>query len=325
MAKMRLNKSVLINAPKAQIWPVLTEDHLTRQWYAAFSPGTHAITDWQPGSKALFKDDTQSGMAGVILVHDPLSEISLEYRGIITDGKEDYESDEAVQFNGYFESYKLYEDAGKIRLEIICDISSEYLEIISEAWDHALEMIRVLAETQTTKIMDTRQLLLELDQSEHDFYAILASFEPEQINVVPFTGSWTAGQVAEHILLSESGIPETLLGSTAPTERPVAQFVPVIESIFLDFTAHYQSPDFIIPSPGPHDHEELLKAFKTNRAGIRNLAATIDLSLTCTDFAFPQIAELTRWEWLQFVLCHSQRHTRQLRNIFEKVAEQVEG
>lgn len=325
MSKMRLNKSVLIDAPKAQIWPVLIEDNLTRQWYAAFSPGTHAITDWQPGSKALFMDNSQSGMAGVILVNEPLSEISLEYRGIITDGKEDYESDEAKQFSGYYESYKLSEEAGKTRLDIVCDISSEYLGVISEAWDHALETIRVMSETQTTKIMDTRQLLLELDQTEHDFHAILASFEPEQINVVPFEGSWTAGQVAEHILMAESGIPETLLGSTAPTERPIAQFVPVIESIFLDFTAKYQAPEFIIPSSGPHDQQELLNAFKTNRARIRNLADTADLSLTCTDFAFPQVAELTRWEWLQFVLCHSKRHTRQLRNIFEKVAEQVEG
>jgi hypothetical protein len=173
--------------------------------------------------------------------------------------------------------------------------------------------------------MDTHQLLLELDQSEQDFYAILASFDPEQINSVPFEGSWTAGQVAEHILMSESGIPETLLGSTSISNRPVAQYVPVIESIFLDFTAKYQSPEFIIPSSGPHDQQELLNAFKEERAVIREIAATEDLTLTCMDFEFPQVAHLTRWEWLQFVLCHSKRHTRQLRNIFAKVTEQVEG
>lgn len=167
--------------------------------------------------------------------------------------------------------------------------------------------------------MDRTQLLHDLDQSEQDFYAALASFRPHDVNRVPFEGSWTAGQVAEHILLAESGIPETVLGSTGETNRPVAQYVPVIESIFLDFTARYQAPEFIIPSAGPHNQQQLLDAFTAERAAIREIAANEDLTLTCTDFEFPQIAHLTRWEWLQFVMCHSKRHTRQLRNIFEKV------
>lgn len=174
-------------------------------------------------------------------------------------------------------------------------------------------------ETKPTQAVDRKQLLLELDQTEQDFYAALASFGADQVNIVPFEGSWTAGQVAEHILLAESGIPETILGSTQETDRPVAQYVPVIESIFLDFTAKYDAPEFIIPSAGPHDRQQLLDAFKAERAAIHEVAAREDLTLTCTDFGFPQIATLTRWEWLQFVLCHSKRHTRQLRNIFGKV------
>lgn len=175
------------------------------------------------------------------------------------------------------------------------------------------------AATKPEQAMDRKQLLHDLDQSEHDFYTTLAAFQPEQVNHVPFEGSWTAGQVAEHILLAESGIPETVLGTTEDTDRPFAQYVPVIESIFLDFTARYEAPEFIIPSSGPHNQQQLLEAFKAERAAIREIAANEDLSLTCTDFEFPQIANLTRWEWLQFVLCHSKRHTRQLRNIFDKV------
>lgn len=179
--------------------------------------------------------------------------------------------------------------------------------------------------TQTAEAMDRAQLLDALDQTERDFSTLLAAFQPSQVNVVPFEGSWTAGHVAEHILMAESGIPETLLGSTAETQRPVGQYVPVIESIFLDFSAKYEAPEFIIPSDGPHNQQELLEAFTAERAEIRRIAAEEDLSLTCTDFEFPQIAALTRWEWLQFVLCHSIRHTRQLRNIFEKVTAQEEA
>ncbi|MGX5856120.1 DinB family protein [Dyadobacter jiangsuensis] len=183
-----------------------------------------------------------------------------------------------------------------------------------------MSIISSSAEAKTNETVDRKQLLHDLDQTEQDFYSILAALTPRQLNIVPFEGSWTAGQVAEHILMAESGIPETVLGSTEQTDRPVAQYVPVIESIFLDFTAKYQAPEFIIPSAGPHDQQQLLEAFKAERAAIREIAANEDLTLTCTDFEFPQIANLTRWEWLQFVLCHSKRHTRQLRNISEKVS-----
>lgn len=187
-----------------------------------------------------------------------------------------------------------------------------------------MSTISSTVEARTNEAVDRQQLLHDLDQTERDFYSILAALTPGQVNTVPFEGSWTAGQVVEHILMSESGIPETVLGSTQETDRPVAQYVPVIESIFLDFTAKYQAPDFIVPSAGPHDQQQLLEAFKAERAAIREIAANEDLTLTCTDFEFPQIANLTRWEWLQFVLCHSKRHTRQLRNISEKVSDSTD-
>ena len=183
-----------------------------------------------------------------------------------------------------------------------------------------MSIISSTVEAKTNEAVDRQQLLHDLDQTEREFYDILVALTPGQVNTVPFEGSWTAGQLAEHILMSESGIPETVLGSTEETDRPVAQYVPVIESIFLDFTAKYQAPDFIVPSAGPHDQQQLLEAFKAERKAIREIAANEDLTLTCTDFEFPQIANLTRWEWLQFVLCHAKRHTRQLRNISEKVS-----
>lgn len=324
MSKIRLHKTITINARPEDVWQVLLNDSYTRQWYAAFSPGTHAITDWKTGSKALFLDDTQSGLAGIVRINDPYRELSLEYRGIITDGVEDYKSDEAVQFAGYMESYQLSDEGDAVKLDIAFDVSDGYREVISKAWDQALDIIKSLTESKTISHMDRQQLLLDLDQTESDFYDILAAFEPEQINVVPFEGSWTPGQVGEHILMAEGGIPETLLGPTSYTDRPIDEHVPLLKSIFLDFEAKYKSPEFIIPSPGPHDQEKLLTTFREQRAEIKRIAAEEDLTVTCTSFAFPQVGELTRWEWLQFALCHSKRHTHQLRNIFEKVSEEVE-
>ncbi|MEO6285671.1 MAG: DinB family protein [Dyadobacter sp.] len=173
--------------------------------------------------------------------------------------------------------------------------------------------------------MKTADILKDLDETTENFLKTLSAFEPDQINIVPFEGSWTAGQVAEHILKSEGGLPETLLGPTNRDNRDSGEKIAIIDSIFLDFSTKLEAPSFIIPSEGPHDQRQLLSGFANKRAQIAAIAGTEDLTLTCTSFRFPNLGELTRLEWLSFIIAHSKRHTFQLRNIFEKVTEKVES
>ncbi|WAC14513.1 DinB family protein [Dyadobacter pollutisoli] len=173
--------------------------------------------------------------------------------------------------------------------------------------------------------MKTTDILKDLDETTHDFLKVLSAFEAEQVNIVPFEGSWTAGQVAEHVLKSEAGLPDILLGPTAHEKRASDEKVAIINSIFLDFSTKMQAPSFIIPSEGPHDQQQLLASFTKKRSQIAAVAGTEDLTLTCMSFRFPNLGELTRVEWLSFIIAHSKRHTFQLRNIFEKVTEKVES
>ncbi|WP_138475279.1 DinB family protein [Dyadobacter bucti] len=167
--------------------------------------------------------------------------------------------------------------------------------------------------------MKTREILEELEQTTNDFSRVLGSFTPAQINIIPFENSWTAGQVAEHILMSETGLPGVLLEKTKPAERPKDEKVPEIEAVFLDFTTKLQAPEFIIPGNGPHDKNQLLMSFQKERSEILMITSAEDLTQLCTSFPFPEIGELTRWEWVSFVICHSKRHIFQLQNILEKV------
>jgi hypothetical protein len=167
---------------------------------------------------------------------------------------------------------------------------------------------------QTT---DRQHMLQELEQTTHDLLQTIASFDQEMFNTIPFEGSWTAGQVAEHLLKAESGIPEVLSGPVMPAARPTDEMVPVIESIFLNFEIKLVSPEFILPSAGPHNRQVMLNGFELVRTELQGLAQTTDLTQICTSFPFPEVGELTRWEWLHFAVCHSKRHTRQLKNIYK--------
>ena len=147
MKKKTIKKSIDIHAPKEKVWDVLLNDKYTRLWYAAFSEGSHAETDWKVGSKAVFTDNSKSGLVGEVIAHRPNEFISIEYHGLISDGKEDYTSDEAKDVKGGRETYQLVEKGAMTRVLIELDMSETHFESMSEAWEKALQNIKALSET----------------------------------------------------------------------------------------------------------------------------------------------------------------------------------
>src|SRR5688500_18384836 len=97
--------------------------------------------------------------------------------------------------------------------------------------------------------------IMEQQELRHETTAIIAAafdgfitafdrFTAEQINVVPFEGSWTPAQVAEHIIKATSGLPDN---KTAPADRSADAKVAEIESVFLNFDIKMKSPEFVLP------------------------------------------------------------------------------
>ncbi|HEX7845752.1 MAG TPA: DinB family protein [Chitinophagaceae bacterium] len=175
---------------------------------------------------------------------------------------------------------------------------------------------------ETKQEITLNNLMEEFDKSTHSLLSTISLFSKEQFNTIPFEGSWTAGQVCEHLFKAEAGYPGLLSGSKMPTDRPVDEKMAIVQSVFLDFTAKFQSPEFIIPSDTVKDNAAMLEAFKNNREDVRRVINSIDMSETCTDFALPQMGQLTGYEWICFLTCHSIRHTRQLNNIYAALNKQ---
>lgn len=164
----------------------------------------------------------------------------------------------------------------------------------------------------------TNALLGEMEITLKELKEVLSSFRDEQLNVVPFEGSWTAAQVMEHLLKSY-GVVETVNGEVKETERPPDENIEDIKATFLNFDVKFDAPEFILPSGRSFKKEELLSALENSTAELCEVIKTLDLSKTCLDFSIPQAGEYTRLEWLHLALYHTQRHIRQLKNIHEKL------
>lgn len=141
-----IKKSILIGASREKLWNVLTLDHYTSDWYSVFSPGSYALTDWKPGSKALFMDQSNNGMVAKVTESIPGKSLIVEYTGVVSDGKEDLDSAIAQQYKGGRETYRLTEENGATRLDISSDMEESMFDMMSGKWEKAFERLKELAE-----------------------------------------------------------------------------------------------------------------------------------------------------------------------------------
>lgn len=165
--------------------------------------------------------------------------------------------------------------------------------------------------------MDQQKIVEELDATLTEWSAVLSSFSQEEINKIPFEGSWTAGQVARHLNISNSGFLEILNGPESETNRPADQKVGLVKSDFLNFTTKMQAPDFVLPKAIDYDQNTLISDMEMLKSKLTEVIRTLDLTRTCTAFELPGYGYFTRWEAIYFVIYHSQRHLHQLKNIYE--------
>lgn len=147
----------------------------------------------------------------------------------------------------------------------------------------------------------------------------LSKFDKAQINTAPFKGSWTAGQLAEHMILANSGFLQVINGPVTETDKPADLMVKRIREDFLNFNVKFNSPEEIYPEDKAYNQYALLESLKEIRDGISTSITGLDLTKTCSSFELPGYGFLTRLEAIYFVIYHTQRHVHQLKNIYSEL------
>jgi hypothetical protein len=160
----------------------------------------------------------------------------------------------------------------------------------------------------------TSTLATSFDDTAKDLLETISSFNEKEFNEIPFAGSWSAAQVADHVRKSLKGTINALHGEVEPSEREPDEHVEKLKSIFLNFDIKMQSPEFILPSEQPLQKDTVYQNLKEITDTISKAINTLDLSFTST-ITFPNSGQLTRYEWVSFATFHTQRHIRQMKNI----------
>lgn len=150
---------------------------------------------------------------------------------------------------------------------------------------------------------------------------IFSSFSQEELNTVPYKGSWTGGQLVQHLILACSGYPELFLGNREHTTRKPDENIKKLEAIFLDFNTKMDSPEFIRPEIKEYNKNTLTLSLLNIESDFLLISETGDLTVTILDFELPGFEKFTILEWMSFALIHIQRHTKQLNDIFRYVTK----
>lgn len=159
----------------------------------------------------------------------------------------------------------------------------------------------------------------EIDQTLSSLEDLFAKIDTVDVNKVPFEGSWTAGQLVQHLILANGGFAEVINGSVIETNRPADLKVAQIKEIFLNFDTKFDSPEFIYPQEKDYDKIQQLDELRRIQTDLGKAINTLDLTKTCNSFELPGMGYLTRLEGLYFVTYHTQRHTKQLAHIYSKL------
>lgn len=139
----------------------------------------------------------------------------------------------------------------------------------------------------------------------------------DELNEVPFEGSWTIGQVVQHIILCSGGV---LDNQTKEAGRPYDEKVTELRSIFLDMGQKSEADPGVYPSMRMYKKQELVKQLESNKANLLGIIEERDLMQLSLDMEFPFMGYLTRYEWLAFICFHTQRHLNQMNNIRQRLA-----
>ncbi|MBX3255070.1 MAG: DinB family protein [Chitinophagaceae bacterium] len=157
----------------------------------------------------------------------------------------------------------------------------------------------------------------EIREVFDDVIQSVNSTNDEELNELPFEGSWTIGQVAAHIILCSGGV---LDNQTKEAGRPYDEKVAELRSIFLDMEQKSETAPAVYPSMRMYDKQELVKQLESNKANLLGIIEERDLMQLSLDMEFPFMGYLTRYEWLAFICVHTQRHLNQMNNIKRRLA-----
>jgi uncharacterized protein YndB with AHSA1/START domain len=138
----KLTFTIEIAASCEKVWRILWDDETYRKWTAVFHEGSHAVSDWQLGSKVLFLGPDGNGMVSRIAQLEPNKTMIFEHLGEVKNGVEEV----SAAWAGAQEAYHLAPKDDHTELTVLLDAHDEYAGYFTGTFPKAMDIVKALSE-----------------------------------------------------------------------------------------------------------------------------------------------------------------------------------
>jgi uncharacterized protein YndB with AHSA1/START domain len=142
-----------IAAPRETVWDVMLADETYRDWTSAFAEGSYYEGSWEKGSRIRVLGPGEGGMVSGMVSEIAESRrpefISIRHLGIVKDGVEDLDGEEARKWAPAYENYTFERDGDATRLRVSLDVTPEGEAMMNDMWPRALERLKALCEARS--------------------------------------------------------------------------------------------------------------------------------------------------------------------------------
>ena len=166
-----------------------------------------------------------------------------------------------------------------------------------------------------------REMVLgELRATTDGFLAAIEGVTPAQWAWTPEPDRWSVGQAAEHVTVVLRGVTKLvttkLLSMPIPPgqERPTITDDQIVKLLF-DRSRRVPAPETVQPTGRWATREECATVFQQARDGMCHWFEATSEDLRQFAAPHPVLGPLDGVQWLLFVAAHTERHTRQVREM----------
>lgn len=171
-----------------------------------------------------------------------------------------------------------------------------------------------------SETINKTDILDQIDEAVSQLIELMSTLEENEINMIPYQDSWTAGQLFQHITKSTEGMAKAMQRPGEPAERDPSKNIDNLKKTFLDFSTKMESPEFIVPEAGTYEKAASIQKLGSSFQQLRENAKNADVTVIVKNLPF---GDATKWELLHFVLYHTQRHLYQMKKIHDAIRNAV--
>ena len=142
----KIKFSIFIEAPVEKVWNTMLDDETYRKWTTPFHPGSYYKGGWNKGDRIQFLSPEGDGMFSRIADNRQYEFISIEHLGIIKNGAEDTDSEEAKKWAPAHENYIFAKKGEGTELTVEVETNQEYKDMFEDMWPKSLQILKELSE-----------------------------------------------------------------------------------------------------------------------------------------------------------------------------------